>query len=155
MTHYLSPWRDPVLTQRLRWERVLCHWHYLLVRLLIMPAITTTSSLFARKRSVKEVLIKSGLSPFSQFYMASSTVLSQGSATQGNLLGVDKAAETRPRRADCSGWGSWRGQEGTRQRSGQTRIPLYPEVSWTKRGDHRFLFHTNQNPFVSGCWLEL
>ena len=29
--------------------------------------------------------------------------LSQGSATQGNLLSVDKAAKTGPPRADCSG----------------------------------------------------
>ena len=67
----------------------------LLVRLLIMLVITTISSLFARKGSKKEVLIKSGLSPFSQLHQDLFR-LTQGETSQGNLLGVDKTAETGP-----------------------------------------------------------
>ena len=60
-----------------------------------MPVITTILSLFARKRSKKEVLIKSGLSPFSQLH-EDMFRLTQGETSQGNLLGVNKAAETGP-----------------------------------------------------------
>ena len=53
----------------------------------------------------------------------------QGAAAQGDLLGVDQAAEAGPGGADSGGGGVWRGQEGACQRPRQTGIPLYPEVS--------------------------
>ena len=94
MTHYLSPWRDPVLTLRHRWQCLACHWQSILVRLLIMPVITTTSSLFARKRSKKEALIKSGLSPFSQLnkyiYIYESTILHRARLLKATFLVLTK-----------------------------------------------------------------
>ena len=61
-----------------------------------MPVNTTTSSLFARKRSKKEVQIKSGLSTFLSQLHEDMFHFAQGETAEGHLLGVDKTAETGP-----------------------------------------------------------